>query len=118
MHRSALLFAAFLPLAAPAAPMHDGGRARDFAHDLKPGGIAEECLRLEAGRSRSFTWSADGPVDFNIHFHQGDKVSYPVKANGRRKGGGRFTASAGEDYCWMWSAREAARVTGKLGPEE
>ena len=118
MRHSALLLAAFLPFAAPAAPMQDGGRARDFAHDLKPGGVAEECLRLEAGRSRSFSWSADGPVDFNIHFHHGDKVSYPVKANGRRKGGGKFTASAGEDYCWMWSTKEGARVTGQLGPEE
>ena len=111
---------AFAPLAcaAQAAPMNDGGKARDFSHALKPGGIAEECLRLEPGRSRAFEWTADGPVDFNIHFHQGDKVTYPVKLNGRRKGGGRFTAQAGEDYCWMWSAKAAVKVTGRLGPEE
>lgn len=105
-------------IAAPAAPTNDGGKARAFVHDLKPGDIAEECLRHEAGRSRSFEWASDWPVDFDIHFHKGDQVSYPVKANKQREGKGRFTATTGEDYCWMWSTKFPARVTGTLGPEE
>lgn len=109
---------ALLAATAGAAPKVDGGAARDFVHELKPGGIAEECVRLEAGRSRRFEWAADAPVDFNIHFHQGDKVTYPVKANGQRKGSGRFTARSGEDYCWMWSAKARAKVTGGLGADE
>ena len=116
--RLSILALAFIAPAVLAASPDDGGKARAFSHTLKPGGIAEECLRLEAGRSRRFEWTSDGPVDFNIHYHQGDKVSYPVKVNGRAKGGGKFTASAGEDYCWMWTAKAAATVTGKLGPEE
>lgn len=95
-----------------------GGEARPFSHDLKPGAIAEECLRLEAGRARAFEWTSDAPVDFNIHYHRGDKVSYPVKVAGRSKGRGRFTAASTEDYCWMWSAKGAAKVTGRLGPQE
>ena len=112
------LLLALLPPVARAATPADGGKAREFAHDLKAGAVAEECLRLEAGRSRAFEWTSDVPVDFNIHFHKGDQVSYPVKADGQKKGRGRFTASAGEDYCWMWTARDAARVTGQLGAEE
>ncbi len=69
-------------------------------------------------RSRAFEWQSDSPVDFNIHYHQGDKVTYPVKANKQREGKGRFTAAAGEDYCWMWSTKFPARITGRLGPEE
>jgi hypothetical protein len=119
MKLPALAFAfALLAPAALAASVNDGGRAREFSHALKPGDVAEECLRLEAGRSRSFEWSADAPVDFNIHYHRGNDVAYPVKANQRREGKGRFTASAGEDYCWMWTARGPTKVTGKLGPEE
>jgi len=112
-----LLIALFVPaaLAAPAAP---DGKAREFTHVLKPGDVAEECLRLEAGRSRAFAWQSDSPVDFNIHYHQGDKVTYPVKASKQREGKGRFTAAAGEDYCWMWSTKFPARLTGRLGPEE
>ena len=105
---------------APAAlaASNPDGKARDFSHAMKAGGVAEECLRLPAGKSRRFEWSADGPVDFNIHFHVGKDVTYPVKLNGQAKGGGRFTAAATEDYCWMWSSKSPAAVTGRLGPEE
>ncbi len=106
------------PLRRSLPPSGDDGKARSFTHELKPGGVAEECLRLAAGRSRSFEWTADGPLDFNIHFHHGDNVTYPVKLNGQAKGKGRFTAQAGEDYCWMWTARRPTRLTGTLGPEE
>lgn len=112
-----LLIALFVPAALAAPAAHDG-KAREFTHTLKPGGVAEECLRLEAGRSRAFEWRSDSPVDFNIHYHQGDKVTYPVKANKQREGKGRFTAAAGEDYCWMWSTKFPARITGRLGPDE
>ena len=113
----ALALALFCP-AVPAATPGEAGKARDFAHDLKPGGVAEECIRLETGRSRRFEWTADGPLDFNIHYHKGDEVNYPVKLKGQWKGSGRFTAATGEDYCWMWSARGPTRFTGSLDAEE
>jgi hypothetical protein len=117
MRPTLIAIALFAP-AAFAAPVASDPKPREFSHALKPGGIAEECLRLEAGRSRTFEWTSDAPVDFNIHFHKGDQVAYPVKADGQKKGRGRFTASAGEDYCWMWTAKDAATVTGKLGAEK
>jgi len=116
--RLALTALALIASAALASAPGNDGKARAFTHDLKPGDIAEECLRLETGKSRRFEWTSDAPVDFNIHFHQGDKVSYPVKLNGQRKAGGRFTAASGEDYCWMWSADGPAKVTGNLSAEE
>ena len=91
---------------------------RPFEHTLQPGAVAEECVRLEAGRSRAFEWTSDGPLDFNIHFHSGAKVTYPVKLANRKDGKGRFTASASEDYCWMWTAKFPTKLTGTLGPEE
>lgn len=120
MRLPALALALLAPaaFAALAATPTGGGKARDFSHTLKAGGIAEECLHLPAGKSRRFEWSSDAPVDFNIHFHRGNDVTYPVKLNGQRKGGGRFTAPAGEDYCWMWTAKSASTVTGSLGAEE
>jgi hypothetical protein len=117
MRLAALALALLAPACLPAATTNAPG-PRPFTHDMKPGGIAEECLRLDAGKSRTFEWTSDGPVDFNIHYHEGDKVTYPVKLNGQSKGGGRFTATAGEDYCWMWTARRPTKLTGKLGPEE
>lgn len=113
-----ILAAALLPAACLAATTIPGGESRAFTHELKTGDIAEECLRLAAGKSRRFSWTASQPVDFNIHYHQGEKVSYPVKLSGQKKGAGIFTASATEDYCWMWTAKVPATITGTLDPEQ
>lgn len=108
-------------IAAPAivcAAASDDRGARAFEHTLQPGAIAEECLRLEAGKSRTFEWTSDGPLDFNIHFHAGDQVTYPVKLGNQKKGRGKFTASSGEDYCWMWMAKFPTKLKGRLEAEE
>lgn len=104
--------------AMPAAASPEAGKARAFSHAMQPGAVAEECLRLEAGRSRAFEWQADGPLDFNIHYHEGDKVHTPLKANGRDRGKGRFTASSAQDYCWMWTAKRPTTLSGTLGAEQ
>jgi hypothetical protein len=77
--------------------------------------VHEECARLEAGESRRWSWKSTGPVDFNIHYHRGEEVFYPVKRDGMRGDGGTFVAKTGEDYCWMWTGREAAtKVEGRI----
>jgi hypothetical protein len=53
-------------------------------------------------------------VDFNIHFHRGDEVIYPVRRERMRGDGGMFTAKTGEDYCWMWSAKAAVKIEGSI----
>jgi len=54
-------------------------------------------------------------VDFNIHYHRGKDVFFPVKRNAMRGDGGTFTAKTAEDYCWMWTARDApAKVEGRI----
>jgi hypothetical protein len=103
--------------AAHASDIGGEPEARTFEHAMRAGDVVEECVRLEAGRSRTFEWRSDAPLDFNIHFHAGEKIAYPVKLAAQSKGGGRFTAKAGEDYCWMWTARQPARLAGKLGEE-
>jgi hypothetical protein len=85
-----------------------------YAFQLEPGKVHEICLRLEAGQKRSYEWSADAAVDFNIHYHRGDDVSYPVKRDATRAEKGTFTAKTGEDYCWMWTAKAATKVRGSI----
>jgi hypothetical protein len=85
---------------------------------LEPKKMHEECLRMEKGEKRHYSWKATGPVDFNIHYHEGPEVFYPVKRDGMRGDGGTFTAKLATDYCWMWTARGAAtKVTGRIDPK-
>ena len=89
---------------------------RLFALDLKPGKVHEECLTVAKGKTVDFEWSTTKPVDFNIHFHHGDEVSYPVKADNAKQKKGRFSPGSKEDFCWMWTANAATRLTGRIDP--
>src|SRR5438105_2872675 len=79
-------------LAAFAAPSHgaDAPLPVAVAAHIAPGKLHEECLRLEAGDKRRYHWKANAAVDFNIHYHRGDDVFYPVKREGMRGDGGTF----------------------------
>lgn len=104
-------------LAAAAGESKEAGPAgrKDFSVTLAPGKVHEECERVEAGQSRRYSWKSDAAVDFNIHFHKGNDVAYPVKRDAMRGDGGTFAAKSSEDYCWMWTAKGApAKVQGRI----
>lgn len=84
---------------------------------LQPGKVHEACARMDKGDKRRFHWKSTAPVDFNIHYHEGNEVFFPVKSDGMRGDGGTFKAKVAQDYCWMWTAKNAAAtVTGTIEP--
>jgi hypothetical protein len=86
-----------------------------FTADIEPKQLHEECVKLEAGEKRTYYWKADNPVDFNVHYHEGPEVFYPVKRPGMRGDGGVFTAKVAQDYCWMWTARDKpVKLEGRI----
>ena len=93
----------------------DESGPRAVSLTLEPGKIHEECMRLEAGQKRRYHWKSSAPVDFNVHYHEGPEVFYPVKRDLMRGDGGTFTAKIAQDYCWMWTAKNAAaKVEGSI----
>jgi hypothetical protein len=87
----------------------------DVKTALEPKKVHEECATLQAGETRKYQWKADVAVDFNIHYHKGKDVFYPVKRDMARGHNGTFKAKAAEDYCWMWTARDvAANIQGTI----
>jgi hypothetical protein len=113
--RHAALPAALLALALPLAAA-EPGQPGPFTYTLKPGQVAENCVKMASSQFREFDWTADAPVDFNIHWHDGDRVEYGVKIDHHWKGRGRFTAERDQDYCWMWTApkNRGATVMGSF----
>jgi hypothetical protein len=110
-----LLAAAAPAVFAAAAAAADAPSASTFSVTLEPNGMHEECARLAAGEKRIYSWRADGPVDFNVHYHRGDEAIYPVKRDAMRGDGGTFTAKSAQDYCWMWTARDRpVKVDGRI----
>ena len=99
-------------LATPVAK--DGVQVVDIT--LEPKKVHEECATLQAGETRKYQWKADVAVDFNIHYHVGKDVFYPVKRDTARGHNGTFKAKTAQDYCWMWTARDVpANVQGTIG---
>ena len=93
--------AAVAPLTpAQTAPAGPGERSERIA----PGQIVEWCADLAKGQRASYRFEATAPLDFNIHAHEGEKVTYPVKRNGqRRQAPARFVAPSAAGWCWMWT---------------
>ena len=84
------------------------------ATTLVPGKPYEACMTLGAGDQRRWYFKADGPVDFDIHYHQGDEVAYAVKRDRMRGDGGTFVAKSAQDYCWTWTASKPTKLEAKV----
>lgn len=78
-----------------------GAYARTF--EVPPGQFAEACGKLAKGDAVRWSWEAGANMSFNIHYHEGDKVEYPVKRPGIPQAQGTLDVTRDQDYCWMWT---------------
>jgi hypothetical protein len=81
---------------------------------VAPGKFAEVCGALAAGQSVHWRYEAARPLDFNIHYHQGQDVVYPTRASGLARSEGTLVVDAAQDYCWMWSNKSSGAVDLKV----
>lgn len=90
-----------------------------FEFMVPPGKVKEVCRSFDPGRVR-FTFSAGAPLAFNVHYHVGDKVIEPVKADAAVQFTGVIDIAKRETYCLMWTnrQREPVRVAGEFVAEK
>jgi hypothetical protein len=103
-------------LSLPLGAVAQGAEANAFRHEIKPGKIVEECRNLATDERVRYRFEASAAVPFNVHFHRGSTVEYPVKVDKTSDAASIFTASSAEDFCWMWTneTTETVVVQGKL----
>jgi hypothetical protein len=79
----------------------------EFNHNttVAPGKLAEVCVALAESEAVQWRFNATAPIDFNIHYHHGKDVTYPLKRDGVAADGREFKPRIKQDYCWMWSNR-------------
>ena len=96
-----------LVLAATSALAAEGGAAAKAGKPvtLKPQKIHEKCLTLEPPQKLQYSFGTDKAVDFNIHYHKGDMVYYPVREKKTTSSEGVYTPPSREDFCMMWENR-------------
>ncbi len=111
---------AMLPMTAAAQALIEwkGDARYDKGHTVAAGKFVELCAKLGAGARVEWSFAADEPLDFNVHYHVGDRVEYPAKADGSRRESGVLVVPKAQDYCWMWTNRGAtpSQVTVELDP--
>ncbi len=84
------------------------GKRFDRTMMVAPGKFAELCGPLDAGKTVTWSFDADGDLDFNIHFHEGKEVRYPSRVDRVRRSAGELAVDLAQDYCWMWTNKSAA----------
>lgn len=77
---------------------------------VAPGKFAELCGKLTAKSLVQWKFDSEAATDFNIHFHAGKAVRYPVKKDAVSGADGTLDVSREEAYCWMWSNRSTSSV--------
>jgi hypothetical protein len=77
---------------------------------LEPGAFEELCFELGAGQSMRYAFDAGAPLDFNLHWHRGNEVLFPIKFDAIARVGGVFRATESQAYCLMWTNREPSSV--------
>ena len=84
-----------------------------FEHkaSIAPGKFAEVCGKLPKGQTVAWNFRTEAPTNFNIHYHEGKKVSYPAKIDGAGAAEGQLLAAVDQDYCWMWSNKSERALT-------
>jgi hypothetical protein len=78
---------------------------------LTPEAKGEICLDMAAGDEIQYSFGSKRPVDFDVHFHDGFKMQFPVKVNAILEISDRFVADVDRSYCLMWANRSDTATT-------
>lgn len=81
-----------------------------FTHktQVAAGQFVEICGKVPAGAAIRWSFNADAPLDFNIHYHVGKDVIFPAKRAQVSDGRDVLKAQVAQDYCWMWTNKTAS----------
>ena len=99
-----------MALAGCAATMTAGEVKVVRAHPLPSYQIHEECFRLAEGDRVEFRFESTEPVDFNLHYHEGNAVVMPISREKSRSDAGVYVARIAQDYCLMWESGAAGAL--------
>ena len=82
---------------------------------INPFELHEECVQMTPGDGLVYRFTAQRPVAFNIHYHDGNSVIMPVSRDDATADDGAFRPLVAQDYCLMWEAgREGAIIEYRI----
>lgn len=70
---------------------------------IEAGKVHEECMKLEPAQRMTYSFQSKTPINFNVHYHVGKEVFYPVKKDSITTHKDVFKPTTKQDYCLMWT---------------
>ncbi|MBL8309184.1 MAG: hypothetical protein JNL19_02065 [Burkholderiales bacterium] len=86
----------------------------DGNYVIAPGKSAELCGMIDPRLPVDWQFQASGPVEFNIHRHDGNDIVYATRSYRTREQTGRFSPTLSRHWCWMWSNEGTTEVTVRV----
>ena len=71
----------------------------------------EECMTLEPNQELTYAFKATTDLKFNLHYHEGKNVVFPIKEDKISKHSGTFKPKSKQDYCLMWANKSDKDAT-------
>jgi len=81
----------------------DGAGHFEKAMTVAPGKFAEVCGKLSKDQVIAWSFKSSQPTTFNIHYHEGKAVFFPIKLDATSAAENKLTVPVDQSYCWMWS---------------
>ena len=75
----------------------------DRSLNLRAGEVHESCHKLDDGVKLNYSFESSSPALFNIHYHQGKEIRYPVAEQTIMSNKGTLSADSMQTYCLMWT---------------
>lgn len=65
--------------------------------------VHEDCFEMKEGQTIVYSFSSDGPLRYNLHWHSASGMKNAAQDAGTQSAKGNFTAASDEYYCLMWN---------------
>lgn len=79
---------------------------------IEPGKSYEACMKLSPGDKLYYEFTSSADLRFNIHYHEGEEVLYPVPVKLTSSKVAVFAPESPNHFCLMWKnpAEEAVEL--------
>ncbi|RDX36431.1 hypothetical protein DZA50_05040 [Kangiella sp. HD9-110m-PIT-SAG07] len=64
--------------------------------------IGEICPEMDEGQTLDFEFESNHEIEFNLHYHEGEIVKYPIEPQKLSSLNKVFKAPIKQTYCLMW----------------
>ena len=106
----ALLVATLGTFSTHAAPPEPPSKTAAKPVTIKPNKFFEKCVVLNAAQTLEYGFNTSAKVNFNLHYHKGDAVYYPIKEDRVNRMDSSYETSVREDFCMTWENKTNADV--------